>query len=92
MPKNPLVAIQTQIDVAFTELGCKIPVTIENEELIVRDLIVFKDEDEIIGLEAANPETPLFRLPENSITDIAALIAIHICKGVITRALSRNSF
>jgi hypothetical protein len=90
MSPNPLREIQTRIEFAFNELGCKIPVVLENNEIIVRDLVVYAEENEIFVIEASKPETPLVRMESSMANDIAASVAIHICRGVITRAIARN--
>jgi hypothetical protein len=89
MSQSPLTEIQARIELAFTELGCKIPVVLENDELIVRDLVIYADADEIFVVEASKPETPMLRMDTSSLNDIAASVAIHICKGVVTRAITR---
>ena len=89
MSQGPLSEIQARIELAFTELGCKIPVTFENDELIVRDLVIYADADEVFVVEASKPETPFLRMDTSSLNDIAASVAIHICKGVVTRAIGR---
>lgn len=91
MSKNPLIDVKNKINIALAELGCKIPVIIEEDELIVRDIVVFVEKDEMIAIEASKPEVPLLRMPVNAATDIAASVAIHICKGVIIRVLTKNS-
>ncbi|TLX16993.1 hypothetical protein [Rhizobium sp. MHM7A] len=90
MSPSPLKEIQARIELAFTELGCKIPVVLENDELIIRDLVIYEDADETFVVEASKPETPLFRLETSALNDIAASVAIHVCKGVVTRAIARN--
>jgi hypothetical protein len=90
MPPSALKDIQDRIEFAFTELGCKIPVVLENDELIIRDVIIYIDADETFVIEASKPETPLLRMESSAVSDIAASVAIHICRGVITRALARN--
>ncbi len=89
MSQSPLKEIQARIELAFSELGCKIPVTVESDELIVRDLVIYADADEIFVVEASKPDTPFLRMDILSLNDIAASVAIHICKGVVTRAIGR---
>lgn len=90
MPPSPLKEIQARIELAFTELGCKIPVVLEGDELIIRDLVIYTDADETFVVEASKPETPLLRMESSALNDIAATVAIHVCKGVVTRAIVRN--
>jgi hypothetical protein len=61
---------------------------IENDELVVRDIIVFLDEDDLVVLEAAREDTPMLRLPSSQVDDVAAAICIQVCKGIIMRAIS----
>lgn len=89
MSQSPLNEIQARIELAFSELGCKIPVVHETDELIIRDLIIYVDNNEIFVVEASKPETPFLRMDTSSLNDIAASVAIHICKGVVTRAIGR---
>ena len=89
MSQSTLNEIQARVELAFNELGCKIPVVLENDELIVRDLVIYEDAGEIVVVEASKPDTPLLRMEATLPNDIAATIAIHVCKGVVTRAISR---
>jgi len=90
MSQSPLKNVQSRIERAFTELGCKIQVVHENDELIIRDVILYTHDDEIVVVEASKPEVPLLRMVSSAASDIAAAVAIHVCKGVITRAITRN--
>jgi hypothetical protein len=90
MQTNNLAALKELVDLAFEAVGSRMPVEQDGGGVYVRDLIIEEDNDEFLCFEAKNPESPIFTMPVGSVDGVAAAVAIHIIKGIISRAVSKS--
>lgn len=91
MPTHSLATVRSLIEVAFAELGCTVPVVEDGDDLVVRDLIIFESDEDIMVVEASNAERPILTVPKSEVSEVASTVALLTAKGIILRAINRNS-
>lgn len=88
MQTNDLKKIANNLTQVLKEIGCSIPVSLKDDELVVRDILVFQEVGFFVGISASNPDEYVFKIPDSEGADVVSAVAQITMKGLISRAIS----
>jgi hypothetical protein len=76
------------INRAFEAIGSPLRAVLEEEDLVVRDLVVMTEPDgKLIVLDASSPDTVVFETAEADLPTVAGIVVMHIVRRIVARAI-----
>lgn len=83
--------VQRLIIKGLLAVGCTVPVEGDDDTVIIRDLVIFHEDNFLICVEATRPDTVLMQFPDTAYQNAASTIACRVAEGIITRAIEREA-
>lgn len=92
MQTNPLnVALASLMKAGLEAVGCRIPVEIDGDCIVLRNLIALvTDLGEIQCYDVNDADKPIMVFPKEASQAAATMIVMHVLRGIVSRAVEAD--